>query len=527
MTDANAPVVSGDCQQSTTSKHIATVNVPENLIPEDHLPATFRLVLTGWGAASLQPDRLCTLLVSQGWMTLDSWKKCVYYRLHDPRLRFISTTGVPHSIVHGKEVKVAFDPEHPKKIGTIKAFDVTINETRIMLQFVPPAASTEYVNAILAQAGLTVLESKKSEKRADMWQCTVKEEESQVPHYIEGQGLSKNCHTNQRKPILVQCINRLIQCYYCKKTDHWSNKCAVLNKKTKTNTSTEARRPVVETKNKEINTDEVFPHEMWRGVMLELAKDKEYYRRSYERQQKENRLRQQMIQKELDEKNAAVEGVRGDGDNRPVGAPVGGPTKPKPSPQKKKSPVKKGNQGVGSPAPLKTSAAVAEPPKSVPKGSNVKQSSGPPVVTTKVTTKRPPSGSPEASVDQKKPKAHKGETPKQSVLEAGNSNSSEKLDQDNTSDMDGVSSESDNDDDDGAPVNSNTTEESTPSASTDVGESGPSASHPVHDPPDYQSVEMESSPPHLLIDEKVARSSDSDSGSDVSADSDPGSDDEG
>ena len=144
-----------------------------------------------------------------------------------------------------------------------------------MLQFVPPAASTEYVHSTLAQAGLTVVESKKSDKRADRWTCTIKEQESQVPHYIEGQeGISKNSNTNQRKPILVECINRLIQCYYCKKTDHWSNKCAVLNKKTIT--STEARRPVVQTKNKEINTDEVFPYKMWDNEMGELEKDKRF-----------------------------------------------------------------------------------------------------------------------------------------------------------------------------------------------------------------------------------------------------------
>ena len=277
------------------------------------MPAIFRLVLSGWGAASLQPERLGTLLVSQGLITLPNWRRCVYYRLHDPRLRFISTQGVPHNIAHGREIKVALDPDQPNNVGSIRAFDLSIKETRIMLQFVPPGATLEYIKTILEQAGLTFVEGKKSERRADLWTCSIKEEEDRVPHYIEGTGISKEGQKWNRKPILVNCINRLIKCYFCQKTDHWSNKCTTQTKKANTTTQA-AKRPVVQTRNIAINTDTIYPQEAWKVVMSKLEKDKDHFVKDWEirapalrRKEEEERKREKEIeekkkQKELERK---------------------------------------------------------------------------------------------------------------------------------------------------------------------------------------------------------------------------------
>ena len=110
---AKSQVVLGNSQQWSL-QHIARIDGRENLIPEDHLPASF-LVLAhssslraGWPAAT---EKIVSIT----------------------SLRFISTTGVPYNIVHGKEIKVPLDPDQPAKLRSIRAFDVSMTDTRIML----------------------------------------------------------------------------------------------------------------------------------------------------------------------------------------------------------------------------------------------------------------------------------------------------------------------------------------------------------------------------------------------------------
>ena len=102
-------------EDGVPAPRVARVEVPSALIPKDHLPATFRLVLSGWGAAGVQPERLGALLAGRNWIPIDSWRAAKYCRLHNPTLRFVSLEGLQH----GLEDCFVFDPNCPERLCTI------------------------------------------------------------------------------------------------------------------------------------------------------------------------------------------------------------------------------------------------------------------------------------------------------------------------------------------------------------------------------------------------------------------------
>ena len=209
---------------------VARVEVPSALIPEDHLPCTFRLVLSGWGAAGVQPERLGALLAGRNWLPLDTWRRLRYYRLHNPTLRFISVEGLPHGLEHGMEDRFNFDQNCPDRYGTIRVENVKKPDTKIRLEFVPPGAGQSYIKGIMQQAGLEVIQMTKSKRRADMWEGTVTNQEEGIPHYIEGETICNAPVNGRRKVILVTVPHRRIQCYHCGDPRHWSNRCEQLEK---------------------------------------------------------------------------------------------------------------------------------------------------------------------------------------------------------------------------------------------------------------------------------------------------------
>ena len=232
-----------DAANQERSPRVVPVRVPDTLVPGAHLPDTFRLVLQGRGAANVQVERLGALLIGRNWLTLDAWRTCRYYRLHNPTLRFLGLHGIEHNMVHGMEDEFVLDANCPDEPGTIRVEEISKKETRVRLEFVPPAASYEYVKTIMEQAGLQVIKMERTKKRYDMWEGTVKNPPAAVPHYLEGETIAKGGPYTRRKEILVTVQHRKIECYYCGETTHWSNKCseALEKKKRETRMREQAR----------------------------------------------------------------------------------------------------------------------------------------------------------------------------------------------------------------------------------------------------------------------------------------------
>ena len=203
------------------------MNVPEPDRPKEHLPKTYRLRLSGWNAAQVNPDVLAAILLDEGYLkNADVWSKAVYYRLQSPLERFLSLDGLDtlHSLKGGVSLKACFDPKDRSKEGKIDIDEVGEESTRFMLQFVPPGATHEYVEKLLKLAGIEPANLEKHPSRADYWRGTTKQSEAEIPHYITG-NFSLSRAPEDKKAILVTVQGRLIDCYYCGDSSHWTHKC--------------------------------------------------------------------------------------------------------------------------------------------------------------------------------------------------------------------------------------------------------------------------------------------------------------
>ena len=269
---------------------VIQVGVPESLVPEVHLPETLRLVLLGPGAAGLPAERLGALIIGAGWITLESWRAARYYRLHNPTLRFLGLENVRHNMTHGQEGEFVFNPSCPEEKGTIRVEDVNRKETRIRLQFVPPGAGLAYVKTIMDQAGLQMIRMAKTPKRADMWEGTVKNSPESIPHYLEGETISKE---GRRKEILITLMGRRIACYYCGSTGHWSNKCHEAQQQREQ--EKERRERVKDGKNVEKQLEALFREEKERRDEQREESDRlfEEVTEEYFRKEKEQLLAEQ------------------------------------------------------------------------------------------------------------------------------------------------------------------------------------------------------------------------------------------
>ena len=136
---------------------VARVVFPESLRPTEHLPGTYRLKLTGWQAAQVKADTLAAILLDNGLIdSVDTWSKAVYYRLQNPMERFVCLQGLEdhHKLRAGDYYHVNFDPADKGRRGLLEIEEVGNERTKFMLQFVPPAASEDFVKELCRQAGI-------------------------------------------------------------------------------------------------------------------------------------------------------------------------------------------------------------------------------------------------------------------------------------------------------------------------------------------------------------------------------------
>ena len=209
------------------TRRIARVDFTEELRPEEHLPKTFRLRLIGWKAAQVKPEVLAAILLDEGLIdSADVWKNGTYYRLHNPTERYISFVGqeTKHRLKSGEKFDACFDPSDRSRKGTIEIEEVGCERTKIMLQFAPAAATREFMLLLLKKAGIDAEELERHHERADLWRCVTNQKEIEVPHYITGT-FSSSKAPDDKKAILVTVPGRMIECYYCGQTTHWSNRC--------------------------------------------------------------------------------------------------------------------------------------------------------------------------------------------------------------------------------------------------------------------------------------------------------------
>ena len=208
-------------------RHVARVEVPAALRPTEHLPGTWKLRLSGPGAAIARPEQIGACLLSKGKIsTIETWRQCKYYRLQNPFERYVSFRGCGETpaLKHLDTLEAVFDANNPVK-AKIEVFDLEERETRIMLQFVPPGATDTYVKAVLQQAGVKTTNLKRSTVRQDQWFVTVDNLECEVPHYIASTNLTSKPLPEDRTAIMVSVPGRPIKCFHCGQSGHWSNKC--------------------------------------------------------------------------------------------------------------------------------------------------------------------------------------------------------------------------------------------------------------------------------------------------------------
>ena len=208
-------------------RRVARVAFTEDLRPSEHLDHTFRLKLSGWQAAHVKPDVLAAILLDEGLLySADVWRNGTYYRFQNPTERYISLKGQEnrHELKSGLTIEACLDPLDRNKKGTIEIEEVGNEMTRIVMQFVPAAATREYVQLLLKKAGIDAEEIEQNGDRADLWRCTTRQKECEIPHYITGD-FSNSRAPEDKKAILVTIPGRQIECYFCGVTSHWSNRC--------------------------------------------------------------------------------------------------------------------------------------------------------------------------------------------------------------------------------------------------------------------------------------------------------------
>ena len=137
--------------------HVVRVEVPAMLRPAEHLPGTFKLRLSGPGALTARPEQIGAALLEAGKIrSAQEWHQCQYYRLQNPFERYVSFGGELRAtaLKHGDVLEAKLDTSSPSK-AKIEVFDLDNRESRFTLQFVPPGATQNYVEALLMGAGLT------------------------------------------------------------------------------------------------------------------------------------------------------------------------------------------------------------------------------------------------------------------------------------------------------------------------------------------------------------------------------------
>ena len=152
---ASSPATN-ECLVECHLSHVARVEVPAILRPAEHLPGTFMLQLSGPGALTARPEQLGAALLEAGKIaSLQDWKSCSYYRLHNPFERFVSFKDRKATTLrHGDTLEAQLDTANPAK-ATIQVIDMDSRETRFSLQFVPPGATAKYIDSILMAAGIS------------------------------------------------------------------------------------------------------------------------------------------------------------------------------------------------------------------------------------------------------------------------------------------------------------------------------------------------------------------------------------
>ena len=194
--------------------HASGPEGPETL----HLPNVWRIRLVGPGAAPLTPPRLLNALLDVGLITeVEAWKKAAYYQLENPTERYIQfADDTGHTFRHGIEKEKSLDGISK---GMIRIENPKIEDHRVTLSFVPPAARMSWVEDTLHTAGINASGLTKSSYRADQWHFNTNLPIDRIPHYLLVTG------RRMEFDILVQVAGRLIECKECGSIDHRTNNC--------------------------------------------------------------------------------------------------------------------------------------------------------------------------------------------------------------------------------------------------------------------------------------------------------------
>ena len=148
--------------------------------------------------------------------SLTIWEEAAYYQLGNPAERYVAFS--PDTDVHfrhGTEIQAEFVTGQK---AFIRIEDVSIRDCRIIVTNVAPTTSSTWMEQMLTEAELNPTQLQNNKKRRDMWQFYTDVPIDQIPHYLEVEGAL--CQTLQ-----IQVPGRLIECFHCRKTDHWTSAC--------------------------------------------------------------------------------------------------------------------------------------------------------------------------------------------------------------------------------------------------------------------------------------------------------------
>ena len=212
-------------QSVPTTRRVVAVRSPACGSPTSlHLPAAWRIRLSGAGAAAYSPSQLEATLLNLGLITdTGTWRAASYYQLENPLERYIQFASSENiNFAHGVERTVYFSTSQPEAAGTLRIENPMINEHRCTLSFVPPTATETWLKYILEAAGIKPTGLMRNKTRKDQWHFDSNTPLDIVPHYLH---VTSGGMTFE---VLLQVAGRLIECRTCGLVSHRSNKCPAM-----------------------------------------------------------------------------------------------------------------------------------------------------------------------------------------------------------------------------------------------------------------------------------------------------------